>query len=43
MWNLKLQQISEYNKKETDSDIENKLLVSHGEREAGRGEIGVGD
>ena len=28
MWNLKIRQTSEYNKKETDSEIENKLVVT---------------
>ena len=40
MWNLK-NKASEYNKKETD--IENKLYVTSGEREGKRGNIGVGD
>ena len=40
----KLQQTSEYNKKETDSQLtENKLVVTSGERERRRGNIGVGD
>ena len=30
-------------KKETDTDIENKLVVTSGEREAGRGNRGVED
>ena len=30
---------SEYNKKEVDSHIENKLMVTCGERERGRGDI----
>ena len=30
---------SEYNKKEVDSDTENKLMVTCGERERGRGDI----
>lgn len=32
MWNLK-QQKNEYNKKKADSDIENKLVVTSGEKE----------
>ena len=32
----KTQQTSEYNKKETDSNSENKLVVTSGEREGGR-------
>ena len=43
MWNLKEQQTSEYNRKEADSQTENKLVVTSGEREAGRGDIGVGE
>ena len=35
--------MNEYNKTETDSDIENKLVVSSGEREGGRGKVRVGD
>ena len=35
--------MNEYNKTETDSDIENKLVVSSGERAGGRGKIRVGD
>ena len=35
--------MNEYNKTETDSQIENKLLVISGEREGGRGKIEVGD
>ena len=30
-------------KKETDSQTENKLEITCGEREAGRGKVGVGD
>ena len=42
MWNLKIQQTSEYNKKRSRlTDIENKLAVISGEREGG-GNIGVG-
>jgi len=29
--------------RKTHSDIENKLVVTNGEKEAGRGKIGVGD
>ena len=32
MWNLKIQQTSEYNKKEADRYIENILVVTPGER-----------
>ena len=32
MWNLKIQQTSEYNKKEADTYIENILVVTTGER-----------
>ena len=39
----KKNKISEYNKKETNTDIENKLVVTNGERERERGNIGVGD
>ena len=39
MWNLKNQKMNEYNK----TDIENKLLVTSGEREGGRDKIVVGD
>ena len=35
--------MNEYNKTETDSDIENKLVVSSGEREGGRGKVRVGN
>ena len=38
MWNLKCKKTSKYNKKETDSDIENKVLLSSGERYMGRGQ-----
>ena len=38
-----IKQTSEYNKKETDSDIENKLVVPSGESKQGRGKIGVED
>ena len=43
MWNLKIQQTSEYNNKEADTDIESKLVVTSGEREGRRGKIGVGE
>ena len=43
MWNLKIQQTSEYNNKEADTDIESKLVVTSGEREGGRGRKGAGD
>ena len=33
----KIKQTREYNKKETDSDIEKKLVVTSGGREEGRG------
>ena len=36
MWNLKNKTI-EYNKKEADTDTENKLVVTSGERKGGRG------
>ena len=42
MWNLKLQQTSEYEKK-ADSQIENKLMITNGERELRRGSVWVGD
>ena len=42
MWNLKTE-TSEYNKKETDSQIENKLVVTGRERQVRKGKIGVGD
>ena len=42
MWNLK-NIINEYNKTKRLTDIENKLVVTSGEREGGRGKIGVGD
>ena len=45
MWNLNLKKkkTNEYNKTETDSDIENKLVVTSGEREGRRGKIWGGD
>ena len=39
----KIKQANKYNKTKTDTDIENKLVVNSGEREEGRGKIGVGD
>ena len=42
-WNLKIKQIREYNKKETDSDVENKLVATSGEKEGGRCKIVAGD
>ena len=41
MWNQKIQETSEYNKKEADSDIGNKVVITSGEREGGRDNIGV--
>ena len=35
--NLKIEQTSEHNSRETDSQIQNKLLVTNGEREMGEG------
>ena len=43
MESKKIEQTSEYNKKETDSDKENKLVVTSRMREGGRGKVGVGD
>ena len=40
MWNLKSTTASEYNKKRL-IDVENKLKVTRGEREKGRGNTGV--
>ena len=41
---LKIQQTSEYNKKEADSQIlENKLVVTSWEREGERSNIGIED
>jgi len=37
-----MQQTSEFNKKETLTDIENKLVVTSGERDGGRHRVGVG-
>ena len=43
MWNLK-NTTSKHNKKRNRlTDTENKLVVYRGEREEGRGNIGVGD
>ena len=42
MWNLK-NTTTEYNKKETDSDIENKLVVTSEERKVGSNKIWIGD
>ena len=33
--------MSEYNKKETESDLENKPVIT-GEKERGEGQVGVG-
>ena len=38
----KKNEMNKYNKTETNSQIENKLLVISGEREMGRGKIKVG-
>ena len=35
-------QKTKYNKTETDTDTENKLVVTSVEKEGGRGNIGVG-
>ena len=43
MWNLKNYTNECVYKIETDSDIENKLLVTKGEREVGRDKLGVWD
>ena len=40
---ITLQEASAYNRKEADSTTENKLVVTSGEREGGRGNIGLGD
>ena len=47
-WNLKnktsyLVILTQYNKKEKDSHIKNKLVVTNEEREKGRDKIGVRD
>ena len=44
MWSLKKKrkkETSEYHKKETDTQIENKLVVTSGEREAGRVKVEI--
>jgi len=38
MWNLKIRQTSEYNKKETDSEIANKLVVTKWGEGSGEGQ-----
>ena len=43
MWNLKYNTNESIYKTETDSDKENKLLVTKGEREVGRDKLGVWD
>ena len=43
MWNLKIQLTGYYNKKEANSDIDNKLMVTSREREVGRGKTEGGD
>ena len=43
MESKKIKQTSEYNKRNRLTDIENKLVFISGEREVGRGKIGVGD
>ena len=43
MESKKIQQTSKCNKKEADSDLEKKLVVTSGEKEGGRSNIGVGD
>ena len=43
MWNIK-NKTNEYSNTETDSQIiENKLVVTSGENEGGRGKIGIWD
>ena len=42
MWNVK-NKMNEYNKANTDADIENKLVFTSVEKEGRRGKIGVGD
>ena len=39
----KIKQASKYNKKGTDTVVENKLVVAGGERKEGRGKIRVGN
>ena len=45
MWNLenKTDECESNKKRNRLTDIENKLMVTSGEREVGRGKIGVGD
>ena len=43
MWNLKYNTNESIYKTETDSDIENKLLVTKGERDRGWDKLGVWD
>ena len=45
MWNLenKTDECESNKKRNSLTDIENKLMVTSGEREVGRGKIGVGD
>ena len=43
IWNLKNKTNYEYNKKEIDSYIKSKLVVTIGERKGGRGNIEVGN
>ena len=43
MWNLKHDTNELIYKTETDSDIENKLMVTKGERRVGRDKLGVWD
>ena len=42
MWNLK-NKMNEYNRTNRFTNIENKLVVISGGKEAKRGKIGVGD
>ena len=43
MWNLENTTNCEYNKKEADSQIENKLVVIRREREGGEGQYRGGE
>ena len=43
MWNLQTKQMNVYSKTETDSQTENKLGVTSGERGGGRSKIRVWD
>ena len=43
MESKKIKPSSEYNKKETNRDVKNKLMIISGERKARRGKIGVRD